>query len=252
MSARLIIRRARSVAASGDTGITLMELLVAMVLNVVIGAHAVGIFLKVNDSTRTSTDRSVSTASARNAIQAWTAYLRVADGKTAGVKTNRIEWLAPNDMLFYADLYNRTVDNLAVTGAPTMVWLRLDSTGALVEERFASTAAAGTQPSACRLLAGAVSTPTDPLFTAYEASGAPMNSLIPGAGLNLGVAPTPSAGCRPLPVTVPSQTSRPDLNAQTNLQKVVSVQIDFVIRDTKGKHPLEFTSRAVLPALSGV
>jgi hypothetical protein len=252
MSARLIIRRARSIAASGDAGITLMELLIGMVLNLIVAALTAGIFISVNNSTTASVDRTVSTDSARTTIQNWTAYLRVADGKTAGVKTNRIEWLAPNDMLFYADLYNRSVDNLSVTSAPTMIWLRLDSTGTLIEEQFTSTAAAGAQPTVCRRLAGTVSTPSAALFGAYDASGAPMNSVIPGAGLDLGTAPTPSAGCRPLPVTVPSQASRPNLNAQTNLQKVVSVQIDFVIRDTKGKHPLEFTSRAVLPALGGV
>jgi hypothetical protein len=71
-------------------------------------------------------------------------------------------------------------------------------------------------------------------------------------GLNLGTAPAASSGCKALPVTVPSQTSRPDANAQANLQKVVSVQIDFVVRDTKGLHPIEFTSQAVLPALGGV
>ena len=60
------------------------------------------------------------------------------------------------------------------------------------------------------------------------------------------------AGCRTLPVTVPSQSAHPDLNAQANLQNVTSVLIDFVVRDTHGDHPLEFTSQAVLPALGGV
>ena len=78
MPARVIRRRMRALRDSGDAGITLMELVVAMVLNVVIGALTVGIFIKVNDSSGTSIDRSVSTSSARNAIQQWTAYLRVA------------------------------------------------------------------------------------------------------------------------------------------------------------------------------
>lgn len=246
MPTGLIRRRLSALRASGDAGITLMELVIAMVLNVLIGALTVGIFLKVNDSTGSSVDRAVSTASARNAIQDWTAYLRVADGKTVGVKTNRFEWLAPRDAVFYADLYNRSVTNLAVTGAPTMVWLRLDSAGALVEEQFVSTATAGTAPTRCRTLATGVSTPGGALFTAYDANGAAMT------GQNLGAAPTATAGCRALPVTVPSQSAHPDLNAQANLQNVTSVLIDFVIRDTNGKHPLEFTSQAVLPALGGV
>jgi hypothetical protein len=247
-----VIRRVRALLASGDAGITLMELIIGMVLNMIIGALTVGIFLSVNNSSNNSVDRTVSTSNARNTVQDWTAYFRVADGKTAGVKTNRVEWLTANDVLFYADLYNRTVTNLTATAAPTMIWLRLDTTGTLIEEQFPSTATLNTAPTVCRRLASGVSTPTAPLFTAYDSSGAVMNSVTPGVGLNLGTAPVASAGCKPLPVTVPSQSSRPDLAAQTNLQKVVSVQIDFVIRDTTGKHPLEFTSRAVLPALGGV
>jgi hypothetical protein len=246
MSAGVIRRRLRAIRAGGDAGITLMELVIAMVLNVLIGALTVGIFLSVNDSTGTSIDRTVSTASARNAVQDWTAYLRVADGRTAGVKTNRIEWQAGNDMLFYADLYNRSVENLTVTGAPTMMWLRLDSAGALVEEQFAGSATAGTAPTVCRTLATGVTTPGAPLFTAYDADGASMT------GDDLGTAPAASAGCQPLPVTVPSQTSHPDLTAQANLENVTSVLIDFVVRDTNGNHPIEFTSQAVLPALGGV
>jgi hypothetical protein len=171
----------------------------------------------------------------------------VADGKTAGVKTNRIEWLTPKDMLFYADLYNRSVTNLAVTGAPTMIWLRLDSSGALLEEQFVSTATAGTAPKVCRTLATGVSTPAAALFTAFDSSGAAMASP-----LNLGSAPSAGTGCVPLPVTVPSQSTHPNLNALANLQNVTSVVIDFVVRDTDGEHPIEFTSQAVLPALGGV
>jgi hypothetical protein len=248
MSARVIRRRARAVVDTGDAGITLMELIVAMVLNVIIGAMTVGILLSINNSSTNSTDRTVNTAGARNTIQDWTALLRVADGKTAGVKTNRFEWLTSNDMLFYADLYNRSVTNLSVTGAPTMIWLRLDSRGVLIEEHFPSTATAGTAPTLCRRMVSGVSTPTAPLFTPNDSGLAPMT----GSAWDLGTAPAASAGCQNLPVTVPSQTNRPDANALANLQQVASVQIDFIVRDTTGKHPLEFTSLAVLPLLGGV
>jgi type II secretory pathway component PulJ len=239
--------RLRALRAGDDAGITLMELLVAMVINVIIGALTVGIFVSVNDSSNNSVDRAVGSANARNTIQDWTALLRVADGKTAGVVANRIEWLTSKDMLFYADLNNRSTTNLTVTGPPTMVWLRLDSKNVLIQEQFPSTATAGTAPTVCLRLAGTVSTPpATPLFTALDFSSTPMT------GVDLGSAPTPSAGCQPLPVTVPSQSSRPDAIAQSNLQKVVTVRIDFVVRDTKGLHPIEFVSQAVLPALGGV
>jgi hypothetical protein len=246
MSAGVIRGRLSRLRASSDAGVTLMELVVAMVLSVLVGALTAGIFIKVNESSANSIDRSVNTAGARNAIQDWTAYLRVADGKTPGVKTNRIEWLTSTDMLFYADLFNRSVTNLAVTGTPTMVWLRLDSTGTLLEEQFAGTAVAGTAPQVCRRLVGNVSIPSTRLFTGYDSGGESMT------GQALGTAPSPVAGCVALPVTVPSQSNHPDLTAQANLQNVASVAIDFIVRDTKGKHPIEFSSQAVLPALGGV
>jgi Tfp pilus assembly protein PilW len=246
MSEGVIRHRLHALRTGGDAGITLMELVVAMVLNVIVGTLTVGIFVNVQHSSSTSVDRTVSTASARNAIQDWTAFLRVADGKTAGVKTNRIEWLGSQDMLFYADLYNRSVDNLAVTGAPTMIWLRLDSTGTLIEEKFPSTAAAGATPTACRALAGHVSTPAGPLFTALDSAGAAIANSV------LGTPPPASAGCQHLPVTVPSQTRNPNPTVLANLQNVTGVVIDFVVRDTTGAHPIEFTSQAVLPALGGV
>jgi len=244
MSTRLILRRLRT-AFARDNGVTLAELVVGMGLSTLVGALTLTLVLNIDSSSGATTDRTINSSSARNAIQAWTAYLRVADGTTAGSRTNRIEWLSANDMLFYADLYNRTMSQVGTTGAPTMIWLRLDAAGSLVEEQFASTAAAGAAPKTCRVLVSNVIT-APRLFTGWDATPAEMSSQ------DLGAAPTASTGCRPLPVTVPSQTKKPDLVAQTNLRNVNSVVIDFVVRDTKGAHPLEFKSQAVLPSLGGV
>ena len=248
MSARLIRARMQAIRERGaDAGITLMELLVAMVLNSIIGALTLILFVAVDDSSGASTDRAVNTASARNAIQSWTAYLRVADGTTPGVITNRFEWLTSNDILFYADLFNRTATDAGVPAVqpPTMMWLRRDSKGALVEEQFPYNAIAGQAPSQCRTLVPSVSTTAGALFTPFDSSGTPLTTG------SLGTAPASSAGCRALPVTVPSQTKHPDGTVVTNLQNVAAVSIDFVVRDTKNKHPLEFSSQAVLPAVWG-
>jgi Tfp pilus assembly protein PilW len=252
MPARLSSRM-RTVAPHGDDGLTVMELVIAMALSTVIGAMTLSLFLNINSTAANSTDRAINTASARNVVQAWAGYLRVADGTVAGSRTNRIEWLTSNDMLFYADLNNRSLTNVASTTAPTMVWLRLDSGGQLVEEQFASTATSGTSPRTCRVLLSRVADATDmngatvPLFAAADYRNAPMT------GQNLGTAPTGVAsGCQKLPVTVPSQTRSPDPVAQANLQNVYSVTLDFTVRDSKGLHPLEFTSQAVLPSLGAV
>jgi hypothetical protein len=125
-----------------------------------------------------------------------------------------------------------------------MIWLRLDTAGSLVEEQFSSTAATGANPTSCRTLVTNVTTPSAPLFSALDVSGATM--------LPQGTAPTAGPGCQKLPVTVPSQTSHPNTAVQATLQLVNSVTIDFVVRDTRNQHPLEFTSQAVLPALGGM
>jgi prepilin-type N-terminal cleavage/methylation domain-containing protein len=246
MSARLILRRLAALLRRGDEGVTLTELIVVMVLGSIVGALAMGLFVNMSNSSAWTIDRTVNSASARNAIQAWTAYLRVADGTTAGSVTNRIEWLTNKDMLFYADLGNRSIDSAGTIGPPTMIWLRLDSAGALVEEQFPSTAAQGATPSECRTLVTGVTTttPTAALFTALDVNGVPLAPQ--------GTAPVVAAGCQNLPVTVPSQTAHPDTTVQANLQNVNSVTIDFVVRDTQRSHPLEFTSQAVLPALGGM
>jgi hypothetical protein len=146
-------------------------------------------------------------------------------------------------MLFYSDLNNRSINTVATTSPPTMIWLRLDTAGNLIEEQFGSTATSGTAPRLCRTVASRVSTPAHPLFTAKD-----LNGVIVAAQ---GTAPAASAGCRNLPVTVNSQLAHPNTAIQTTLATVHDIQIDFVVRDTSGTHPIEFQSIAVLPALGG-
>lgn len=239
-----VTRRLRAAARTGDAGVTLTELIVAMTLSVILGAITLSLFVNIDTSSADTTDRTINTASARNALQAWTEYVGVADGPTIGSRVNRIEWLTSNDMLLYVDLFNRSMSDVGTTGAPTMVWLRRDVANQLVEEQFPSGAAQGTMPTTCRVLLTGV-TGSQPLFTPLASRGHSMD------GLDLGAAPSAAAGCVPLPVTVPSQSSHPDAAAQANLQNVYSITIDFVVVDNKKSHPIEFTSQAVLPALGG-
>jgi hypothetical protein len=247
MSARVILDRLRRRLRRDDAGLTLAELVVAMGLSTIVGAMTLTLFVLITKSSGATVDRTVNTSAARNLIQSWTGYLRVADGTTAGSRVNRIEWLAANDMLFYADLYNRSMSSVGTTSAPTMIWLRRDSANALVEEQFPASSASGATPSICRILVGA-SDSTVQLFTAYDSHGAVMAA----PPLDLGTAPAPTKGCQKLPVTVPSQTKNPDTSAVTNLQNVFSVVIDFIISDSRAAHRIEFRSQAVLPALGAV
>jgi prepilin-type N-terminal cleavage/methylation domain-containing protein len=247
------LRRRYRARHDSDAGFSLAELLVAMVIMSILGALTAKLFVSVDNSSAMSTDRSINSASAGAVMQAWTEYLRVADGLTPGSTTNRIEWLtAPdqnglgaNEMVFYADLFNRTTtgSGLSATNAPTMIWLRLDGKGVLIEEQFSSTAVQGASPTRCRRLLSGVTTTR--LFTPYDASGHDLSTQ------NLGTASGAGNGCQNLPVTVPSQQRHPDATAAANLPNVSRISIDFVVPDSRKKHAIEFNSVVTLPTLGG-
>lgn len=253
-------RRAARVRATRDAGVTLMELVVAMTLSTILGAMTLAVFVRVNDSSSSTTDRAISSRSASLVMNAWPSYLKVSDGTTAGSIGNRFEWLTSTDMLFYANLYNRPMGAVDSTTAPTMVWLRLDSSGALVEEQFPSTASAGTNPTVCRVLtdirrarvtAGDSDSTSPLLFTPYDVGANAMLHYDAAShtvvGYNLGTAPTATAGCRALPVTPPSRAAHPDPVISGNLQNVASVGITFTVRDSRSAHPLDFSAIVTLP-----
>jgi hypothetical protein len=216
-----------------------------MTLMSIFGLLTARLFVIVESSASGSTDRSINSASAGAITQAWAEYLRVADGTTPGSSSNRFEWIGANSMVFYADLFNRATsgNGLGSTTGATMVWLRLDSNGVLIEEQFPSTAAQGTAPTNCRRLLAAVTTTR--LFTAYDGLG---NDL---SAQDLGTPPTVGPGCQVLPVTVPSQTKKPDPVAAANLPNVSSIAIDFLVPDSRNKHTIEFKSVVTLPTLGG-
>jgi Tfp pilus assembly protein PilW len=229
-----------------DDGVTLMELVVAMTLSTALGAMTLFLFIRVNDSSSATNDRTINTANARNTLESWTSYLQVSDGTSAGNGSNRFEWLTANDMLFYADLNNRNPNNATAAATPTLVWLRLDTAGNLVEEQFPSSAVVGSPATVCRVIAvdaTAGTQSTAHMFTAENAQG---NAFSDG---QLGSAPTAGTGCKVLPQTPPSASGQLGSTVQENLQTVRTVEIAFTIVDTKGQHPLEFDSVVTLPVL---
>lgn len=237
----LILRR--RVPAQDDRGVTLVEMIVAMTLTTILGAITMLLCVQTNSAAQTTTDRSVASGRARSTLQAWTSYLRVADGATVGSAPYRIEWLTGQSMAFHADLFNRD-GTTATVGSPALLWLRLDSKGQLVEEQFAQPPSSyPAAPTTCRLLATRVS--AAPLFTGYDPNGTALT------GRNLGTAPAAGPGCQNLLTPIPSQQAKPDVVAMTNLQDVSSVMIDFTARDTTGAHPLEFSAVTALPVLAG-
>jgi hypothetical protein len=237
-------RRVQRVRAAGDTGISLMELIMAIVLSVVLGAITSVLFVAVDKSTAASTDRAIDSGKARNVLQSWTSYLQVADGPTAGSAVNRFEWFSPSSIMFYAGLFNRSQGSLTTTSAPTLIWLRLSSAGQLVEEQFTPIPASfPASPTTCRILSSGVS--GTKVFTPFNHAGNDISAV------NLGTSQSVGAGCVSIPSSLPSRAQHPDQTAAGNLQSIYTVGINFTITDSRGKHPIQFSAVAALPVLAG-
>src|SRR4051794_27276715 len=226
--------RIRRRHARGDAGVTLVEMLVAMGLSTILGAVTLVLFVQVSSASNTTTDRTVSSTQARNALQAWSSYLQVLDDPSgSGSGTNRFEWFTANSVLFYSDLNNRS-GSVGTTSAPTMVWLRLDSAQQLIEEKFpASPTSYPAAATTCRVLAFRVS--ATELFTAYNAAGADLT------GNSLGTSPTVGTGCVSLPSAPPSKGT-PDQIVVANLKTVASVAIVFSTTDVSKTHTFNFAT----------
>jgi hypothetical protein len=227
----LLSRRWRRLRASAQAGLTLAELVVSMGLTTVIGAMALTLFVNINTSSGDTTDRSILVGQARDVLQAWSGYLQVADGTTAGATSHRIEWLTSTDLLFHADIDNRSTTATVAATAPDVVWLRLYGSQ-LVEERSHGGS------TTCRTLADHVTVTS--LFTAYDSTGTSM------ASQDLGTAPSASGRCAGLPSSYGQSAT-----SIANLQNVSDVKIDFSITDTRGDRTQEFTSTVALPSLGG-
>jgi prepilin-type N-terminal cleavage/methylation domain-containing protein len=225
-----------------DSGFTLIEMLVTMVIAVTVGALTMRLVVMVNASASATSDRAVNSGRATSTIQAWSGYLAVIDDPTAsGLLANRFEWFTPTSVLFYSDQNNRS-GPISTTRAPTMIWLRLDGSGQLVEEQFpAQPASYPAGWTTCRSLLTDVTQAA--LFTAYDASGNDITAL------NLGTAPAVGNGCQKLPAAPPSQGGKSNATVVANLQNVASVRIAFTVLDHAKGHPLNFSSTVALPRL---
>src|SRR4051794_18380724 len=105
-----------------EAGVTLIETLMAMALSTILGAVTLTLFVQVSSAANNTTDRTISSTQARNALQAWGSYFQVIDEAAgAGTGNNRFEWLTASSVLFYADLKNRS-GTVATRAAASMIW----------------------------------------------------------------------------------------------------------------------------------
>lgn len=161
-----------------DAGVTLIELMVGMVLAMIVGALTLSFFLTMDRASNDTVDSNVTTASARNVIEAWTRLLSLADSpQTAGDSAGRFEQITPTSVVFYANMNNNRSSTSGVRTAPTKVSLSLEN-GDLVERDYApqSQLAPSTYPSTptrTMHVASDIVTATGWLFAPYRAGDPP-------------------------------------------------------------------------------
>ena len=231
---RIVARRLHRTNAANDAGVTLTELIVAITLSVILGAVTLTMFVSVNSSAASSTDRTIGSSQARTVLQAWSEYLAVSDGPVSGSTSHRFEWISAHDLLFYADLNNRA--GSAARSAPSIIWLRLDGNHQLVEEQFTSYSTFPASYSICRILATGV---TSTAFTPYTTATVSGSFGTPTF--------TAGNGCQPLPTPV-RQT---DGIAVNTLQQVNSIQIDLSVQSGSDLRVLAYSTLAGVPSLNG-
>jgi hypothetical protein len=249
LTARL--RRRLAEATGNDAGITLMELIVAMVVATMVGAMTMLTFLAANKSVQVTGDRLLGTAAARNTLQSWQSLIQVADapqtGSTCstGVTAHRFEWITDNDMLLYANVANRDASGGCT---PTqMVWLALrDRT--LIEARYSySDSAAGWARSVCRTLSGApyATINAGALFVPDP------GQFIPDADYGVTFAATSPFGsvtsCADAPDLVqPDSVKQSVPTANRTLAQVKSIGIAFTVADRSGEHRQSYDTTAAV------
>lgn len=192
----------------GDSGISLIELLVAMTLMGIVGAMTTSFFITANGATTNTVDSNVATANARNVIEGWTRLLNLADSpSTAGTGTGRFEKITPTTAVFYSNINDNRATSSGLRTAPTKISLSLEN-GQLVERHYAplSAVAPSNYPGVATqtiYLASDVQT-TGWLFAPYR-SGSPTTLVEPNNCANdtaAGLCSDDTAGAAILPTIV--------------------------------------------------
>jgi len=246
--------RIRSVAR-GDAGLTLVELLVAMVLASVVGAMTLLTFIGASSASSATGDRMTGTANARSTLQQWQALIQTADtaptGLTdcsSGTTSHRFEWIGTDDILFYANVGNRPADGSCT--APDMFWLAMRD-GTLLQAQY-SLGASGWAIDGCKVLSEKpYATFSSPALFSANRGGA-----LPGVDTGqLWSASGPFAGvstCSAAPTSLAAnwvttmQLASPDGTALEVLKAVTNIGIDFIASDQTGKHTQEFAAVAAV------
>jgi prepilin-type N-terminal cleavage/methylation domain-containing protein len=159
-------RRARHRFAD-DSGFSLIEVLVAMIIASVVGAMSLAWFMSASDATNSASDADQATAQARNVLQTWAKMLQLAGAPAAtGGTTNGIVSLSPTTISFTAYLTNSGACSAGSACSPlTTKPVTLSLSGGMLREAVGSGASTSVVESSTTTAVGSC------LFTAYTATG---------------------------------------------------------------------------------
>ena len=226
----------------GDAGMSIIELVVAMVVSLIVGVMALNFFVgTLNESAKTTTSTLV-TAGARNVLDSVAQLIQVADSPLQeGASSNRFEQIGPDDLIFYANVANRGgATSTSAPTAPLKIWISL-SGGQLVERRY--TADAGS--SAPFTYSSYPSTPSTSLVL-LGCTTATANCFTPGtvSATTLFTAYYPSTGCASSFLTSAALCSV-DPATTASISDAVAVGISFTITASDGTTKYYTTLAAV-------
>lgn len=221
-----IVRRARRATRGerSDAGITLMELVVSMGLMTLLSSMAVVFFVTMNTASTRTIDSNVSTSSARNTLESWVAELRLADSHvTAGSSAGRFDIVKPTEVLFYANINNRS----CTTCAAPLTRIDLSIQGSTLVEKDYVYDGSGypASPTNTRHLAIDVST-NGTLFTPYVVGNPP-------TAVRLNLCPNGAAG-------ICTGTT----GADSVLDTIVRIDIRFSVKPSDRDPAQTFSSSA--------
>ena len=241
-----------------DAGITLAELLVAMVITTIIGTMATSFFVSATHVGTTTISSNQNAADARITLDSWTSQLRLAGWFDTTNKVDRFEEITPTKIVFWANLANRNATD-GTSGALTKVALMLNVTdvtsgrGQLVQVVFKSDNT--TTQSVRQLGFDAQPRSGSWVFTPYSQADAVVDTSQPlclnngsavaglcahapaGAGL---LDPTLAAGTH----TVVQGPLTGDGTADAILANIGRIDIGFVVRDPSGTTTMDYASSA--------
>jgi Tfp pilus assembly protein PilW len=255
----------RSRRCSGDAGITLMELVVAMGIAVIVGVMSTNFLMSALHTGDKTVKTNQDTGDARVTLDSWTSMLRVADFLDTADQKDRFEQITATKIVFYANLNNRTTANSSV-GPVTKVALMFQETnatthdGQLIEVVYPAGNNSSSTPRVRRVAQNVTKTNGGPIFQPLNKGGGTIDLTQLGcksgstsvAGLCANTSVVTGYGTLDPTVALSSSsvTQGPlfgnSSTVETTLGGVAGIRISFTVRDSTHSEAMDYTSTATV------